>query len=76
MLWCGGVVKAETENFRKHRRKRFSKKEKIICEKCRKRVDKRGKKVVIYASTRKKAHERTAGRRQEREVEKGFEKNF
>ena len=53
-----------------------SKKEKIICEKWRKRVDKREKKVVIYASTRKKAHKRTAGNEQEREGKKVLKKNL
>ena len=51
-----------------------SKKEKIICEKWRKRVDKREKKVVIYASTRKKAHKRTAGNEPKREGKKVLKK--
>ncbi len=76
MLRYDGFTEAKTENVRKHRKKRFSKKEKIICKKWRKRVDKREKKVVIYASTRKKAHKRTAGDMQEREGKKVLKKNF
>ncbi len=76
MLRYDGFTEAKTENVRKHRKKRFSKKEKIICEKWRKRVDKREKKVVIYASTRKKAHKRTAGNEPKREVKKVLKKNL
>ena len=76
MLRYDGFTETKTENVRKHRKKRFSKKEKIICEKWRKRVDKREKKVVIYASTRKKAHKRTARNMPEREVKKVLKKNL